>query len=115
MPTPHKYKDVLIAYANGYKLQHKSSSHDWADLIKVTQMFPEESEWRVKPMKIDKWVWSYVIFDEKSISSYGKWQLTDLYTEKEFNNFIMHKIQNNFAHMSQKIEASHEVFYEKAY
>lgn len=47
-PTPHKYVDVIKAWADGYEVQcYNTFIQDWIDMN--TPIFTCEYEWRVKP------------------------------------------------------------------
>ena len=47
-PTPHKYSDVIKAWADGYEVQcYNTFIQDWIDMN--TPIFTCEYEWRVKP------------------------------------------------------------------
>jgi hypothetical protein len=56
MTTPHKHRDVIIAWANGETIQwRKDESEEWSDLrsperaTKSNPGFYEEYQYRIKP------------------------------------------------------------------
>ena len=58
MGTPHKHRDVIIAWANGEEIQWKPNLEDeWIDLLTDDPSFHEYFEFRIKPKRVKKEGW----------------------------------------------------------
>lgn len=66
-PTPHKWAEVIKAWADGHTVQfrglskyHKQETPDWKDLLDETDCMPafnrDAYEWRVKPTTRIGWI-----------------------------------------------------------
>lgn len=47
MSTPHKHKDLIIAWANGAKIQYRTAGDGWESAS--TPTWRESYEYRIKP------------------------------------------------------------------
>ena len=63
MGTPHKHRDVIIAWANGEEIEGKWQK-EWAlvDTIYAPQFDPDR-EYRIKPKRVKKEGWVNVYTD----------------------------------------------------
>lgn len=66
MGTPHKHRDVIIAWANGEKVQFKDDDGSiWLDHdLNVAPRFYEDYEYRIKPKRVKKEGWVNVYPDK---------------------------------------------------
>ena len=57
--TPHKHRDLIIAWANGAQIQFKDTNGNWSDL-KMSPLWEEGCQYRIKQVpKPDKEVSYY--------------------------------------------------------
>lgn len=62
--TPHKHRDVIIAWANGAEIQRRSEGEsDWVD--SVNPVFSVRSEYRIKPKIVKRFGWVVLPQDPK--------------------------------------------------
>jgi hypothetical protein len=62
MPTPHKYADVIKAWADGHEVQFSADGRPWQDITegKTPVFFVSDYrsyQWRVKPQKKKGWMY----------------------------------------------------------
>jgi hypothetical protein len=70
----HKHYDVIVAWAEGQKIQSRNAFGHWKDWENaMPPTWSENMEWRIKPdTKEDFAVSARVVFDEFSLSEYVK-------------------------------------------
>ena len=56
MGTPHKHRDVIIAWANGAEIEYKEEGV-WYLLPPLVPPYFEEAEYRIKPKRVKKEGW----------------------------------------------------------
>jgi len=47
--TPHKHRDLIIAWANGAQIQFKNSFNEWRDLKNNAPSWEPSLKYRIKP------------------------------------------------------------------
>ena len=59
MGTPHKHRDVIVAWANGEKTEYLNpNTREWEILDpEATPAFHEDYEYRIKPKRVKKEGW----------------------------------------------------------
>jgi hypothetical protein len=59
MGTPHKHRDVIIAWANGEEIEYLSPNNEgWLSIVvQNTPGFYEHYEYRIKPKRVKKEGW----------------------------------------------------------
>lgn len=84
--TRHKYYDVIVAWANGEKIQYNPCNTRWLDFVfndQVPGFNNENSEWRVKPKTITK-RYCMALHHDGSIAAYDVTN-TSIYDPVEYS------------------------------
>lgn len=86
----HKHKDVIIAWANGAEIQHRSPSTKlWTD--NDTPCWIGSYDYRVKPREFKEGAWYPVVshggYKEMALFSEGKFLVSENGLECEEHNF----------------------------
>ena len=67
---PHKHKDLIIAWANGERIQYREPPRtEWADCIRIP-MWVETTEYRIKPKKWEPESGKYTITSIGVVENY---------------------------------------------
>ena len=62
MGTPHKHRDVIIAWANGEKIEWMDPSGKWQKIDEPNWL--EHHQYRIKPKRVKKDRWIAIYQDE---------------------------------------------------
>lgn len=79
MGTPHKHRDVIIAWANGEEIQYLEGEQ-WFDYTdEWTPPFRMRSHWRIKPKRVKRegWVNLYRLGGGSARTATGVWDTKD--------------------------------------
>jgi hypothetical protein len=75
----HKHAELIIAWANGAKIQHRYLREEWIDA--VNPCWYPDFEYRIKPEEkqpVVRWMWAFFT------QSQGTWGISiTFYTERE--------------------------------
>ena len=65
MTTPHKWAEVIHAFAEGKEIQYRGIKGDrvWLDASSISQIDHNAVEWRIKPQKKTYWMNVYRMGD----------------------------------------------------
>lgn len=54
---PHKHAELIKKWADGAIIQYHIDSDAWEDCSKNKPLWDENTRYRVKPVKVNKWRW----------------------------------------------------------
>jgi hypothetical protein len=57
MGAPHKHRDVIIAWAEGERIQYRSENGNWVDESDGSPEWYDDFEYRIKPKRVMKEGW----------------------------------------------------------
>lgn len=89
----HKYYDVIVAWANGEKIQYNHYGKGWYDFNFYPQnnipgFNNEDTEWRIKPKTVSK-LYRMALHNDGSVAAYNVTKATiDYPIEYNINGFI---------------------------
>jgi hypothetical protein len=82
MTTPHKHRDVIIAWANGEAIEYLDSAKQWYPFKAKYPPYDDTMTYRIKPKRVKKEGWVNVYECPAGFSSHRR-QATEIYGTKE--------------------------------